>query len=253
MNDFSEVMRKRSNAELIIITTLQRSDYLPEALNAAYEELTTRDLTPDEFDNAMNDVDSWKEQAEARNPILSAIEAKSADIIDAVNPMTPKSEATTIKVVTAILLIYYIYNLIDYIEYFRFALSGFEGFIEMIFPIIQVILLPIGIYGFWKVKNYGWIILTGIVIFDIGQTAAMFASLFMSDGFGIDYGSPFDSFGGTFGLASLARLLIWGGFLFYLFKDSIARLFNISNEQKIKTIGVSVTVLAFFMGVFRLF
>ena len=46
VNDFSAIMAKKDNIELVRITTLERNDYRPEAIIAAEEELNKRNISP---------------------------------------------------------------------------------------------------------------------------------------------------------------------------------------------------------------
>ena len=55
-NKFTEVMTRRSDAELIKIITISREDYVPEALLAAKKELDARMLTEAQFQSALKDI-----------------------------------------------------------------------------------------------------------------------------------------------------------------------------------------------------
>jgi len=54
--DFSEIMSKRSDAELIEIVKKFRDQYQPEAIEAAETELKKRDLTPDKIEAAKQEI-----------------------------------------------------------------------------------------------------------------------------------------------------------------------------------------------------
>ena len=56
MKDFKDVMSKRSDAELIEITTKLKDDYQREAVTAALEELKSRDLNAEEVESAKSEI-----------------------------------------------------------------------------------------------------------------------------------------------------------------------------------------------------
>jgi hypothetical protein len=57
-NPFIEVMKKRTDAELIEIITLKSEDYQPEAVAAAKEILKSRNLTSDEINLANDELEA---------------------------------------------------------------------------------------------------------------------------------------------------------------------------------------------------
>ena len=61
MTDFKDAMSKRSDAELIEITTKLKNDYQPEAVSAAIEELKSRDLKPEEIESAESEIQEKEE------------------------------------------------------------------------------------------------------------------------------------------------------------------------------------------------
>jgi len=62
-NNFKEVMKKRSDSELLEIVTKLKNDYQPEALDAAREEINNRNLSQEQIDLAENEIKE-KEKAE---------------------------------------------------------------------------------------------------------------------------------------------------------------------------------------------
>jgi len=51
-NDFTEIMAKRSDSELLEITTKLKDDYQPEAISAAELEIKNRNLSTEQLENA---------------------------------------------------------------------------------------------------------------------------------------------------------------------------------------------------------
>jgi len=71
-NKFSEVMKQRTDAELIEIVTNLRNDYQPDAVVAAEMEINSRNLTSVQIENA-------KEETEKKN---AEIEFKAKEPLD---------------------------------------------------------------------------------------------------------------------------------------------------------------------------
>ena len=65
-NQFTEQMSKRTNAELIKIVNEQRNDYQPEAVTAAEEELTKRNLSQTQLSTAKQELEQKKQFDENR-------------------------------------------------------------------------------------------------------------------------------------------------------------------------------------------
>ena len=55
-NDFTEVMIKKSDSELLEIVTKLKDDYQPEAVEAAKEEIKNRNLSDDNIKEAENEI-----------------------------------------------------------------------------------------------------------------------------------------------------------------------------------------------------
>ena len=55
-NDFDEVMKKRSDRELIEIITKYKNDYQPDAILSAEKEIKRRNLTFDQIENAKQEI-----------------------------------------------------------------------------------------------------------------------------------------------------------------------------------------------------
>jgi uncharacterized membrane protein YdbT with pleckstrin-like domain len=53
---FTEVMKKRSDSELLEIVTKLKNDYQPEAVEAAREEIKNRNLSQEQIDQAENEI-----------------------------------------------------------------------------------------------------------------------------------------------------------------------------------------------------
>jgi hypothetical protein len=64
-NQFAKIMKKRSDEELLEITSRLRNDYQPDAVKAAEEELKSRGLSNEQFEKIQNDVNIKAEKEDS--------------------------------------------------------------------------------------------------------------------------------------------------------------------------------------------
>jgi uncharacterized RDD family membrane protein YckC len=84
-NDFTEVMSKRTDEELVKIVTLHRMDYQPKAIEAAEREIDLRKLDAAKIDKLKDEAASQrKEQEEIDSVIVSSITRLLHFLVDTV-------------------------------------------------------------------------------------------------------------------------------------------------------------------------
>lgn len=70
-NEFANIMRKRSDEELLEITTRLKNDYQPDAVKAAEKELKNRGLSTDQLERIQENVTvkAEKEESISQKPL----------------------------------------------------------------------------------------------------------------------------------------------------------------------------------------
>jgi hypothetical protein len=70
-NEFTEIMSKRSDEELIEILSLFKDDYQPDAIEAAEKELAKRNLSTETIETARQEIDEkyWMIEDKANMPL----------------------------------------------------------------------------------------------------------------------------------------------------------------------------------------
>ncbi len=257
MRDFRDIMSQRTNSELLEITTYLRDDYQPEAVIAAETELKNRNLTDQELADIKSVLDqkrSEKEQpTKTQNPI--------AEIANAINPVAEKTTERQIKLtaigLTIIFLIYLVRNWSLAVISVQDIGNADISLLEFFAPII---LFPIGLYGFWKMKKYGWIILAILLTYFIVTT--MF-TIGLETKWALHKPIQFESSGllqmqeiedfvldRFFGKKAfpfyIGQLVVFVGFFIFLNKKVIMEKFVISKRLQLLVIGLTTISLITF-------
>ena len=74
-NDFTEVMNKKSDSELLEIVTKLKDDYQPEAVEAANEEIKNRNLSDEKIKHAEKEIIEKKtKQKDKENEPLETVQ-----------------------------------------------------------------------------------------------------------------------------------------------------------------------------------
>lgn len=250
-------MSKRTNSELLEITTYFRDDYQAEAVIAAETELKNRHLTDQDIADIKSELDRKRSKKELPTKTQNTI----TDIINVINPIAEKTTKRQIKLaaigLTIIFLIYLIGNWYLIVVSIQDIGNADISSLEYFAPLI---LFPIGIYGFWKLKKYGWIILTILLTYFVMTTllsmgleikwALQKPIQFESNGLlqmqEVE-NSAWDRLFGTKGYPFyIGQLAIFVGFFIFLNKKTVIEKFMISKQTRLLTIGLTVIPLMVF-------
>lgn len=157
-------MRKRTDSELLEITTILRNDYQSDAVTAAETELKNRNLTAQQLSDAYSQLEIKRQEQERKNDKLKKIQARTAEITEFFNPLKERSTDRTIKMIAIVLAISYLFFFSRDFKVAAFALQDMRNadFSVYLF-LLPLILFPIGIFGFWMMKKFGWIIIAALI------------------------------------------------------------------------------------------
>jgi len=251
MADFSNQMSKRSNSELLEITTILQNSYQPDAVIAAATELKNRNLSPQEHADALQILENKKQEHEKKTEKTKALQNKARNIADAFNPVTEKSNDKIIKMITFGLTISFLVYLFKNWELIFLMIPEIgNADLSMLEYFAPLILFPIGLYGFYNIKNYGWIILAILMTY-LTITTLLAIGLeikwsmqppvqFDNEGpFQIEY-PAMDNFFSRKGYAFyIGQLIIFGGLLIFLNKPAITEKFMISRRTQLLVVGLT--------------
>lgn len=153
MNTFSNKMRERSNFELLKITTTQRSNYQEAAVEAAELEMKARNLSPE-------DIHSASSLIEAENREKERQEAKTLRQ-RFLNRLKDDPTHRPLMAIIIILSLLYIINLLGTWSFVSSTLQHPEYWDWSTLELFsRLVLIPIGIFGLYKVQTFGWVVIS---------------------------------------------------------------------------------------------
>lgn len=183
--DFRKTYQAYSNLDLMRILANER-DYRPEALLAAREEIEKRSLDPEEELQLQSQLQTEKTEKERRESAALQRKAKWSNLVasltGAVNPISETSSSLRrrIKILCVFFGLHSLfiwYTGVQYLQYLftsPFPATGLY-FLETLF---LMLLLPSGVYLFWRGKQMGWIFLMGYTFYYILSALISFIVIF---------------------------------------------------------------------------
>ncbi len=212
----------------IVLVLENPNAYNDIAVEVAKEELKSRDIPKEKYDEIKihlnrkkeDSLDRSKRITTIKNKVKSEIDSKLESTIDAVNPLSINSASTSMKLVSSYFALSGIISLINQFDYLQFVIkeddlniSYFEVYTiaTIVFSIICGILL-------WKLKKIAWYM--SILICITGIIFSMYSIL------EFDYIESLMVFG--------IPILIYAGIIYYLILESQRELFHIEKESVYK-------------------
>jgi hypothetical protein len=166
MNQFTERYKSHSNAELLKIIE-NSSDYQPEAVETAKNEIEQRQLTDKELKEAETELEIQRQEknkkTERKQEIENKVKEFGASIVDTVNPIQ-QSTPTTERLIRLITIVFGLISVYQFYKEFgmlKFMLgnNGGEWDFSMALYFVPFFLVPIATVLFWFRKKIGWILL----------------------------------------------------------------------------------------------
>jgi hypothetical protein len=150
---------------------------------------------------------------------------KMKKIEDLTEEQTSKSVDKKVIILTITLAVIYLYYFIDNFSLTVLMLSDLDHFdISFLEYFTPILLFPIGLYGFWTTKKYGWIIIVIVLSY---SSVVSIVSLVM--------GMPFS-------IKILLQFLISSGLLFYFNLRTITESLNINKLTQYLVVGISIVL-----------
>jgi hypothetical protein len=241
MDDFTDIMRKRTDRELLIITTTERADYQPKALLAAEAELKSRNLTAEQLADAQAQVDETQREEEQKMEKWRSAERKIVNMASELHPLTGLSTSKTIRILAITLTIGYgIQVFLKSGLLISLLLSLDEADISVLEFLTPIVLFPFGLYGFWKMRKYGWVLLVVVITYiTVGNltTLAIEIKWELQGSNGISRAVA-DAIFYNWGLAFyVGRFVVFAGILYVLNKPNILGAYGVSRATQWKVIG----------------
>ncbi len=239
MTQFSDKYRTFSNTDLLRVLENEQ-DYLPEAIDAASEELASRNLSDEALALAHSQLEKERLDAarkeDEREAIKNTLKEKGSGIVDYFNPVEDEnepSEGSYPKVINTISLIFGAIAILQIATQWDLITGLFaapEWDFSVFMFLFPIVITPIAIILFALKKRMGWILLSIYLGF------ALMGFLWML----------FISFNPTYLLGSL----FFTGTLWVICQQRIRDVYKISTDIMYLTIIATIAIIAAILCVY---
>lgn len=245
MSEFDKVMSERSDFELFEIIHYQNDSYKPDALRSAEKEFNSRNIDS-------HDITEFKQKIQKAIVLKSEKENQKTELkkkaVEVGKLFLPTEKSTLSKTMLSLCIFLTVSFLFYLLRDFRMIVLFFSdvgdwdlSVIGFLFPFL---LFPIGIYGLWKSKRYGWYLIVGLLTYFSFATAYSGISFYkysMGDGGGI-----FEQLEGLFPRPSIAsiifRFIVLFGIVYFLNRTRILKIFNVKRTNGLVFVGAILLV-----------
>jgi hypothetical protein len=238
MSQLSEVYKTYSVTALLRIIE-NPENYRPEAVKTARDELDARDLTSDDKNRAIAELEAERQELalkkEHREEIKNTLKEKGSGIMDYINPIQDNEDDTrkSPRLINTIAIIFLAIGLLQIITQFDLITGLFQNtrwdFSVVIF-LFPVIITPLAAILFWMKKTAGWILLSIYLSFALMGLLWMF----------------FIAYDPTFLIGSL----FFSGTLWTISQERIRSVFKISTDTMYVSVIASILIVGAILGIY---
>lgn len=238
MSQLSEVYKTYSVTALLRIIE-NPENYRPEAVKTARDELDARDLTSDDKNRAIAELEAERQELalkkEHREEMKNTLKEKGSGIMDYINPIQDNEDDTrkSPRLVSTIAIIFLAIGLLQIITQFDLITGLFQDtrwdFSVVIF-LFPVIITPLAAILFWMKKTAGWILLSIYLSFALMGLLWMF----------------FIAYDPTFLIGSL----FFSGTLWTISQERIRSVFKISTDTMYVSVIASILIVGAILGIY---
>ncbi len=172
--DFRKTYQSYSNLEVMRILAFQ-NEYQPEAIAAAREEIEDRAISEAEKSQIQEQLQTEKAHKERKAASEIERQARWASmgtrLSGAINPISEGSSSLRKRIV--ILCIFFgLHSLFIWytgLQYLQYVFTSPLGSSVLFFleTLVLMLLIPLGVFLFWKGKRAGWVLLMGYTLYYI--------------------------------------------------------------------------------------
>ncbi|MCK4661466.1 MAG: hypothetical protein KAT68_01265 [Bacteroidales bacterium] len=253
MNQFTERYKSYSNAELLKIIE-NSSNYQPEAVETAKNEIEQRQLTDKELKEAELELETQRQEKIKKNERRQNIENKvkefGTSIVDTVNPIqqtipTAQRLIRLITIMFGLISLYQFYKEFGILK-FMFGNNGGIWDFSIVFYFLPLFLVPTATILFWFRKKLGWILLGTYLTYSAVNSIGLLIQTWNMEPIGIP---AFDDiFPQTSPITYILTFLFFVGTMWVISKENVREIFAINRKTMMMTIGiVSILTIVLFV------
>jgi len=248
MNEFEERYVSFSTHKLLKIVE-NAKQYQVIAVEAAKAELSTREISEEDIRSFKNEMLTQKNKAIDRQRQINEIEFKAKDVgnelLQSLNPV--RSEPQTIDerikliaIVCGLVAVYQLYQGFDLLR-FMFVDSGASWGIDLFFYILPTIVLPLGVFFFWRRNKAGWILLIGLMVYYLSSAIGWLLYYWIDENdFVFTIINP---------IAELLYIIFFGLIIYVFLRTDMRDVFLVDKTTAMVTIGVTIFLAVYSMSI----
>ncbi len=257
MNKFIERYKTISNSDLLRVIE-NKSDYQPEAVEAAKTEINQRNLSDKEMIEAKSELEIELQEGinkiEKRSKVEQKIKSFGTLFFDLINPIqksapTPEKLIKLITIVFGLIVVVNWYNEFGFVKFMLTEETG-RWDLSMVEYFIPLITLPVAVILFGFRKKSGWILIAAYLTYSAISAFGLIIKTWNKEPGGISVlDSLFPQISTT---TQILTTLFFVATLWVLTKKEITEYYNINRQTIIITIGIAAALTVLFIGLFLL-
>lgn len=249
MNEFTEKFTSYSNTDLLKIID-RPEKYQPEAVQTAITILNSRELSPEEYEKAKEELESERlasiAETEKQQLPENKINTAASPVTGIFRPFQKSGHfidkgINLIVLCCTLLFAFYLYRRAGYIGYlFDSNDANTTTILLYFFYFIDLIYLPIGTFLLYRRKKTGWLL---IVYFCIRSIISYIVSLKIKMEIPQENNSlTLESLRVQNSVIDLVWIVFFGAVLWFLWKEGIRKMYTVSNKTVVWSIVISLAI-----------
>ncbi|MBX2956550.1 MAG: hypothetical protein KF846_10350 [Cyclobacteriaceae bacterium] len=243
--DYSKIHKDLSTVQLLDLLDNKES-YHPDAILSAESELTSRQLSSTEINEARQIIEqkSIQRSKSLTKTVESKVNYKISKIIDHINPLTKKTPEQVIRLLSVLIAVGLLYRIVTDFGFFQLMLSDIANWdLSSVIWFAPYIYLPATIIFLLAKRKAGWTMLT---IWLTYTTASIFFAYYQERKFASSFSTESDGIfqlieTPTYGLAYyLIQAAIFLSIAYYLNTQTIKTLYSIDRVTAIASMTFGV-------------
>lgn len=167
-NKFDIIMSKHSDFILYEILHHKRNGYNAEAIISAENEFSKRNIEPAKLLEFENTIQSQKNNKIQKQQKTAELVAKLIHFGKQIIPTQKGSISKNLKSLSLFLLAVYSIHVVSNFSFLvAILLHPSNWNLSTLIYTFPFLLYPIAIYGFWKIKKYGWYLTVSLVTYSL--------------------------------------------------------------------------------------
>lgn len=235
MNEFAKAMSQRSDFELYLILNYEKDSYKAKALEAAKEEFISRAITDQQINEFEEQIEAKKSAKKQKKQQQGEFKKKAWEIGKLFIPTEKETLSQNILSLCAFMSLIYVFYLIKNFNLLYELVRDQENWDLSTFPfIVPFLLYPIGIFGLYKSKTFGWYLIIALLTFDT-LSSLIFGQL--------EFMFPKPSI-----TANIIRNITLIGIIFFLFRTRVLTKYGVKKQDGIVMISIITFLYIIFLN-----